>query len=107
MTFTHRLENFRVFTFGAIIHLYESIKDDELRKNISLHYGIRNVKAFTNYLKMIQFIRNMSAHGRLLYDVNTSVKIYKTPLIKIPEEEPTNIRWNHKSSVLFLGCNIS
>lgn len=67
--------------FGSIYMMYFAIRNEELKKQIANHYGIKKVKVFLNYFKTIIFIRNICAHSGLLYDCNTPKEIETTPLI--------------------------
>jgi len=56
------------FTFGTILTIYSSLKDDEIKKVISSVYGIKNVKIFENHFKTLILIRNSCAHGGVIFD---------------------------------------
>ncbi|MDR1006667.1 MAG: Abi family protein [Bacteroidales bacterium] len=55
-------------TFGTILKIYKSLKDDGLQKEISLQYGIKNPEYLIEYIRSIVEIRNICAHGGVLFD---------------------------------------
>lgn len=70
-------------TFGNLIWIYKNLKDEDLKKEISNLYNIKKVYVFENYLGSALFVRNICAHGGVLYDSNTPKAIKPTPLIKL------------------------
>lgn len=56
------------FTFGAMIRLYNSLKDNILKQEISLQYNVRKVKTFEFYLRALVELRNLCAHGNVLFN---------------------------------------
>lgn len=62
-------------TFGTIELIFKNLKSNDLQKQISNLYGIKNVSIFNNFLRTIVFIRNKCAHGDVLYDSNTPFQI--------------------------------
>ena len=78
-------------TFGEICILYGNLLDKKLKEEISLRYGIENVKIFTKYLHVIRILRNQCAHGRNIYDIRIDQSIPKTKYINIPNEHKNNI----------------
>ncbi len=68
-------------SFGSIYTIYYALRNDDIKKQIANHYGIKKVKVFLNYFKTIIFIRNICAHSGLLFDCNTPKEIETTPLI--------------------------
>lgn len=69
------------FTFGNILTLYTSLKDLEIQERISKEYGILNVKKFIGLFKTIVLIRNICAHGGVLYDLSTPYGMPVVPQI--------------------------
>lgn len=66
-------------TFGAVLKLYEELKDHESKILISNIFGIRQVVTFENYLHTILSVRNACAHGLLLYDFKLPRRIKRGP----------------------------
>ena len=55
-------------TFGAMLKLYKSLNDSALKQKISLQYNVRNIDTFDNYFRAIVELRNLCAHGAVLFD---------------------------------------
>jgi abortive infection bacteriophage resistance protein len=55
-------------SFGGIFTTYKNLKDMEIKQQIAARYGIRNVNVMENYMQSIVEIRNICAHGRVLFD---------------------------------------
>ena len=66
-------------TFGAVLKLYEELKDHESKILISNIFGIRQVVTFENYMHTILSVRNACAHGLLLYDFKLPRRIKRGP----------------------------
>lgn len=66
-------------TFGAVLKLYEHLKDIEDKKTIANKLGIRQVAVFENYMHTIRQVRNACAHGLLLYDFKLPRAIRQGP----------------------------
>ncbi|MGV7107944.1 Abi family protein [Flavobacterium sp. U410] len=58
------------FTFGTVFKIFDSINDNEIKERISKCYNIYDVYKFSNFMKNIIFLRNICAHGGVLYDLN-------------------------------------
>jgi len=67
------------FTFGAMLKLYSSLKNEENQKQISLNYDIKNVEKFKNLINTIIYVRNACAHGGVIFDLKTPKGISKVP----------------------------
>ncbi|MBP3253142.1 MAG: Abi family protein [Bacteroidales bacterium] len=78
-------------TFGNVLTLYSNLNDSGLKQDIALHYGIKNVKIFENYMDTVRVIRNQCAHGRNLYDFKLRNAILKGPVKNIKDEKIHNI----------------
>ena len=70
-------------TFGDILYLYSSLKDQTLKEAIALHYNIRNVDVFENYMGTLRVIRNLCAHGHNIYDLKLQKRIRKGPIAEL------------------------
>jgi abortive infection bacteriophage resistance protein len=75
-------KTFEFLTFGAIVTIFNALKSEELKKEISKLYGLSNLKTFINFIHTIKFIRNICAHAGVLYDLNFPQGIYKIPRTK-------------------------
>lgn len=70
-------------TFGDILYLYSSLKDAKLKEEIAVHYNIRNVDVFDNYMSTLRVIRNLCAHGHNIYDLKLQKRIRKGPILDL------------------------
>lgn len=67
------------FTFGSILKLYSSLKDEDIQQRISQKYDVKNVDKFKNLINTIIFVRNACAHGDVIFDLKTPKGISKLP----------------------------
>lgn len=54
-------------TFGGMFNLYQSLNSDSLRHDIARHFGIHDTGVFENYLSIMISLRNLCAHGNILF----------------------------------------
>lgn len=73
-------------TFGAVMKLYEQLKDREDKILIAHKFGIRQVVTFKSYMHTIRQVRNACAHGLLLYDLKLPQGIRRGPAANAPSE---------------------
>ena len=73
-------------TFGAVLKLYENLKEKEDKIHIANKFGVRQVVTFENYMHSIRHIRNACAHGLLLYDMKLPQGVRKGPAGRDPKE---------------------
>ena len=73
-------------TFGAVMKLYEQLKEQEDQIFIAHEFGIRQVVTFESYMHTIRQVRNACAHGLLLYDMRLTRRINRGPAGKTPQE---------------------
>lgn len=66
-------------TFGAVLKLYEELKDPTDKIAIAQQFGVRQVVTFENYMHTIRNVRNACAHGLLLYDLKLPLAIRRGP----------------------------
>lgn len=66
-------------TFGAVLKLYENLKEKEDKIHIANKFGVRQIVTFENYMHTIRQVRNACAHGLLLYDMQLIKAIRKGP----------------------------
>jgi len=69
------------FTFGAVLKIYKSLLDDDIKRRISDVYGIRNLDKFINIMETIVFVRNTCAHGGVLFDFSFPKGISVVPMV--------------------------
>lgn len=73
-------------TFGAVLKLYEQLKERNDKMVIAHKFGIRQVVTFESYMHTIRQVRNACAHGLLLYDIHLPRRINRGPATKTPTE---------------------
>lgn len=73
-------------TFGAVMKLYEQLKDRDDKIFIVHEFGVRQVVTFESYMHTIRQVRNACAHGLLLYDMRLTRRIKRGPAGNIPQE---------------------
>lgn len=78
-------------TLGNICSLFNSLKDNNLKKQIARHYK-RGLGIFLNYLETIRVIRNTCAHGGCIYNISLAKSIKSSPQVPISGDERHNIR---------------
>lgn len=78
-------------TFGSILTLLDSVKDDNIKNEIASIYGIRNYLVLKSYMKSIIYIRNICAHGGVLFDYRLPKSIKTGPAIKIDERNKNSL----------------
>lgn len=66
-------------TLGEVVHLFKSIKDENLKLQVSKCFGVKQLVTFENYLDLIKDLRNTCAHGNVLYDFTPEKSIRKGP----------------------------
>lgn len=74
-------------TFGNIKSLYSNLKclDDKL--DICRHFGVNQTSVFENYLQTIIELRNICAHGGVLFDLHLPQSIKNGPAGKFTIEQ--------------------
>lgn len=78
-------------TFGSMLFLYQNLKSEELRQQISDKFGISNLEAFESQMKTIRIIRNVCAHGHNLYDIHFPQSIKVGGLKGLSDKQRNNI----------------
>lgn len=74
-------------TLGEVIYLFNAIKDQNIKRVISEHFGIKQLVVFNSYLSVIRTIRNYCAHGNILYDIALPISIRRGPAGKMSESD--------------------
>lgn len=99
-------KTFEFLTFGAIVTIFNALKSEELKKEISKLYGLNDLKTFINFIHTIKFIRNICAHAGVLYDLNFPKGIYKIPRTKFNDNNNQSLDAGIKT-ISFILKNIS
>ena len=78
-------------SLGEVCMLYQNLRliDDQLL--ISTHFGVKNTHVFENYLETIRVIRNLCAHGNVLFDLKLRKGIKKGPAFPHQQKNHYNL----------------
>ena len=79
-------------TFGAVMKLYEQLKERDDKIFVAHEFGIRQVVTFESYMHTIRQVRNACAHGLLLYDLRLPQAIRRGPAAYNSSERNNIIR---------------
>ena len=63
------------FTFGNILKVYNNLKGDSIKTDIANVYDLRSVSSFENYIRTVVAIRNICAHGSVMFDLKLNQSI--------------------------------
>ena len=74
-------------TLGSILTLYADLKLIDDKRLISQKFGINQTTVFENYMEAIRCIRNICAHGSVLYDARMYQLIQSGPAGKVTTDE--------------------
>ena len=74
-------------TLGSMLTLYTSLKSVTDKRDISLYFGVNQTAVFENYMEAIRCVRNICAHGSVLYDARMYQLIKSGPAGKITSDE--------------------
>lgn len=77
-------------TFGAVLKLYEQLNNSDDKILIAKQFGVRQIVTFESYMNTIREVRNVCAHGLLLFDMKLSKAIRKGPA-RNPNDTRSNI----------------
>jgi abortive infection bacteriophage resistance protein len=71
--------------------MFKSLKNKPLKQNISLQYGVRNIVTFENYFRAIVELRNLCAHGSVLFDHRLVIPLRQGIAVKIDNQNKNTI----------------
>lgn len=74
-------------TLGNILYLFRNLKNEQIKREIALHYGFRSVKTFYSYMETLRVIRNYCAHNSVLFDLNLPLSIVNGPAGKLESDK--------------------
>lgn len=66
-------------TFGNIEKLYLNLKSPADKLDICRHFGVNQTAIFENYIKTVRTLRNICAHGGVLFDMRLPLGIKNGP----------------------------
>ena len=74
-------------TLGNMLVLYQSLLVLDDKRAIAKHFGINQTAVFENYMECIRCIRNICAHGSVLYDTKLYYRIMRGPAGRLTQSE--------------------
>ena len=74
-------------TLGNMLVLYQSLLLLDDKRAIAKHFGINQTAVFENYMECIRCIRNICAHGSVLYDTKLYYRIMRGPAGRLTQSE--------------------
>jgi abortive infection bacteriophage resistance protein len=93
-------------TFGGVLVTYKNLKDPQLKQQIAAQYGIRNVNIMENYMQSIVEIRNVCAHGGVLFDHIWGQALKNGPALEINNDNKDKL-YSLIRLILFVLSSIS
>lgn len=91
------------FTFGAILKVFKSLNDTAIKEKIAGLYGIRNLQKFINLMETIVYVRNVCAHGGVLFDLKLPKSISAIPDINFNSQDRYSLDASIKVILFILG----
>lgn len=95
-----------LMTFGENVKLYNSLLDGELKRKIAAKFGVRYVEVFENYIEQMRILRNVCAHGSVMFEYRPCIRIKKGPAALSNQAEYMNL-YGCIKVVAFLVSQIS
>lgn len=77
-------------TLGTVCNLYDSLTSSALRTDIARHFGVHQDSVFSNYLEILRDLRNICAHGNILYSYRPGT-IRRGPATPSDGSSPQNL----------------
>lgn len=91
-------------TLGSVLLLYNNLKKTDDQLLIAKHFQINKVAVFKNYIEVVRCIRNVCAHGAVLYDVRLHQMVKKGPAGKITQGEAYSLGGAIKVIAYLIGA---
>lgn len=80
-----------IMTIGNIQVLYNNLKNPDIQTSIAQHYGVAKISIFQSYFETIRKIRNMCAHGNVLFDTKLPKRLPYGPAGNFNQPDNSNI----------------
>ncbi len=96
-------KTFEFLTFGAIVTIFNALKENDIKDEISKVYGLDKLKAFKNFIHTIKHTRNICAHSGVVYDLNYPMGIFKIPKTKFTNNNNQSLDAGIKTISYILG----
>lgn len=78
-------------TFGNIENLYLNLKSPADKIDICRHFGVNQSAIFENYIKTVRNLRNICAHGGVLFDMRLPMSIKNGPAGRLARANGNNL----------------
>lgn len=89
--------------FGNIENLYMNLKSTADKLDICRHFGVNQTSVFENYIKTIRTLRNICAHGGVLFDMRLPMSIKNGPAGCLARVNGNNLCGSLKVVEFFVG----
>mgnify|MGYP006433432653 CR=1 FL=1 len=96
-------KTFEFLTFGAVVTIFNALKDKNLQSQIANEYNLKKLEAFKNFIFTIKFIRNVCAHSGVVYDLNFPKGINKIPKTKFNNNDNQSLDAGIKTMAYILN----
>lgn len=93
-------------TFGNIITLFENLKSDQTKTEITKSLNLRKINILLNFIKAVKFIRDVCSHSSILFDCKQPKAIKRIPQEKYVIHDKQNLDASIKV-ILFMLSLIS
>ena len=90
-------------TFGNIESLFINLKSPADKLDISRHFGVNQTAIFENYIKTVRTLRNICAHGGVLFDMRLPMSIKNGPAGNLARVNGNNLCGSLKVVEYLLG----
>lgn len=78
-------------TFGNIELLYRNLKSIDDKLDICKHFGVNQTSVFESYLGTVRSLRNICAHGGVLFDLHLEKSIKRGPAGWFDRKDSSNL----------------
>lgn len=90
-------------TLGNMLTLYRALLNLDDKRAIAAKFGINQTSVFENYMESMRCIRNICAHGSVLYDAKLFFRIKRGPAGKLSQDETSRLGGAIKVLAYLLG----
>lgn len=97
-------KTFEYLTLGAIITVFSNIKDDDIKVRISNCYQIKDLNKFLRLIHTVRQMRNICAHGGVLFDYSLPQSINSIPQITFNKGDRNSVDASIKVISFFTKC---
>lgn len=79
------------FTFGTVLSIFRNLKDKSIKERISKEFGVYKLTKFINFIEKVVLVRNICAHGGILFDLRTPKGISVIPDITFNNDDRNSL----------------